>query len=347
MADLHYLQTGLRHCYDGEGRVIDCAGTGQDAELSPGAPWPEPRFLDQDATVLDRLTGLTWLKNANPAEFPMTWDEALNQVREWNTSRLEGGSWRLPNRRELRSLISYQHRKPALPAQHPFTNVFLGWYWTSTTAAINPAFAWYVHTEGGRMFYGRKDQSYLVWPVKGPGHGLLPVTGQRRCFDSQGQTIDPTGTGQDGELQLGAPWPQPRFEPRGRIVRDRLTGLFWTASANLAGSPGTWDQAFHQIHALNQSVYGGLGTWRVPTINELESLVDAAGHTPALPPGHPFTEVESGYCSSTTSGFEPDWCMVLHMHKGAVGVGQKKSRAFFTWPVSSEPYPWSNGSCHR
>ena len=333
----HYLQTGLRHCYDPSGRVIDCLGTGQDAELQPGASGPEPRFVDQGAMVLDELTGLTWLKDANPAEFPMTWDEALEQILKWNASGFEGGSWRLPNRRELRSLISYQQRKPALPEGHPFTRVFIGWYWTGTTAAINPAYAWYVHTEGGRMFYGRKDQSYLVWPVKGAGSGILPATGQQHCFDSQGQPIDGQGSGQDGELRLGAPWPEPRFQQQDLIVLDRLTGLIWTASASPGGGPGDWEQAFHQVRALNRSAYGGLDTWRVPTINELESLVDCANHTPALPAGHPFTQVGSAYCSSTTSGFETDWCMVLHMHKGAVGVGQKKSRDLFTWAVSSEP----------
>ena len=45
---------------------------------------------------------------------------------------------------------------------HPFENVFLGWCWTSTSAAINPSYAWYVHLEGGRMFFGHKRQSYLV-----------------------------------------------------------------------------------------------------------------------------------------------------------------------------------------
>jgi len=44
-----------------------------------------------------------------------------------------------------RLLISYQTRDPALPRAHPFQDVFLGWYWTSTTAVIDPAYAWYVH----------------------------------------------------------------------------------------------------------------------------------------------------------------------------------------------------------
>mgnify|MGYP002870248384 CR=1 FL=1 len=70
-------------------------------------------------------------------------------------------------------------------------------------------------------------------------------------------------------------------------------------------------------------------------INELESLVDASAHSPALSPGHPFTDLQQAYWSSTTSAFETDWAYVLYMHKGAVGVGYKKNRDFALWPVIS------------
>ena len=128
--------------------------------------------------VLDQLTGLQWLKNANPAEFPLSWQEALDYITRMNREKMAGRTdWRLPNRRELRSLMAFETKKPALPADHPFENVFLGWYWTSTTAAIHPGYAWYVHMEGARMFFGRKDQYYLCWPVCGQGNGIIPATG--------------------------------------------------------------------------------------------------------------------------------------------------------------------------
>jgi len=74
-------------------------------------------------------------------------------------------------------------------------------------------------------------------------------------------------------------------------------------------------------------------SWRLPNINELESLVDCSAHSPALPHGHPFTEVREGYWSSTTSMFEPDWAWALYLTKGAVGVGQKKGAHFSVWGV--------------
>jgi len=47
--------------------------------------------------------------------------------------------------------------------------------------------------------------------------------------------------------------------------------------------------------------------WRLPNINELESLVDCGQYNPALPMHHPLTAVQNIYWSSTTSLYEPDW----------------------------------------
>jgi len=149
---------------------MSCSGSGQDAEFKNGVPWPDPRFQQNGDVVLDRLTGLVWTQNANLAEFPLTWQEALKFIGEMNPKGVFGfDDWRLPNRRELRSLMSHQTRKPALPEGHPFTNVFLGWYWTSTTAAINPAYAWYIHMEGAQMFYGGKQQNFLPLAMQRQG----------------------------------------------------------------------------------------------------------------------------------------------------------------------------------
>lgn len=53
------------------------------------------------------------------------------------------------------------------------------------------------------MSYGGKDQSFLVWPVRGRGDGVLPVTGQARCYNEAGDVIPCAGTGQDGEFACG------------------------------------------------------------------------------------------------------------------------------------------------
>lgn len=291
--------------------------------------------------MTDRLTGLVWTENANLLDFPQTWAEALQAVGQMNQERFLGhADWRLPNRRELRSLISHGSRKPALPGGHPFKSVYLGWYWTSTTAAIAPAYAWYVHLEGGRMFYGKKDGYCLTWPVRGTSP-VLAATGQTSCFDVVGKEISCSGTGQDGEFCLGVAWPEPRFKSTGQGIVDRLTGLCWYPEADLCAGMTTWQNALDAAADLRRQT--GL-PWRLPTINELESLVDASAHTPALPQGHPFTNIRDGYWSSTTSFFEPDWSYCLYLNKGAVGVGWKPGPEFHCWPVLSLPHPVQTSS---
>lgn len=296
-----FLLTGQKSCYDSYGREIPCAGSCQDAELSLGIPWPAPRFEIHDQTALDLLTGLSWPLNANPAEFPLDWQAAVDFVAGMNSRRAYGfNDWRLPARRELRSLISFQATRPPLPASHPFDNVFQNWYWTSTTAAVDPGYAWYVHMGGGRMFYGAKAQYFMVWPVRGRGN-----------------------------TEIFCPMPAERFhlESEGTTVLDSSTGLRWMRLANLTGGPVAWEEALSTVK--------GLDGWHLPNINELESLVDSGSHHPALPPGHPFRDCREVYWSSTTSAFECDWAWALYLDKGAVGVGRKLDARFHVWAVSS------------
>ena len=333
IGDRCYLRTGQITCHDAAGREVPCQGSGQDAEFRRGVVWPAPRFEQCEKVVLDRLTGLIWTQNANPAEFPLTWQEALDHISGMNKEKAFGYSdWRLPNRRELRSLVSHQTRKPALPEGHPFANIFLGWYWTSTTSMVNPSYAWYVHMEGARMFYGNKEQFSLLWPVRDKGYDILPATGQTQCYDSRGRSIPCEGSGQDGEFLLGRPWPKPRFKVKDYVVIDRLTALCWAKRADLAGGPVTWPDALAAVEQLNQTSKEKI-RWRLPNVNELESLVDCGAHSPALPAGHPFDCVREAYWSSTTSMFEPDWAWALYLAKGAAGVGQKRGPHFYVWAV--------------
>ncbi|NTW88649.1 MAG: hypothetical protein HGB26_05900 [Desulfobulbaceae bacterium] len=39
----------------------------------------------------------------------------------------------------------------------------------------------------------------------------LHHTGQVTCYNSAGTAIDCAGTGQDGDVRAGVPWPIPRF----------------------------------------------------------------------------------------------------------------------------------------
>ena len=146
--------------------------TGDDGELKKGIAWPDPRFTDNgNGTVTDNLTGLIWLKNANCFS-TRNWATALtdaNGLVSGSCGLTDGssaGDWRLPNRKEMRSLIDLGRGNPALPAGHPFTSVQAAYYWSATTYAGNSSGAWVVYLNGGYVSGGNKTSNGYVWPVR-------------------------------------------------------------------------------------------------------------------------------------------------------------------------------------
>jgi len=152
------------------GQTVSYA-TGDDGDLERGVSWPTPRFEDNgDGTVTDYLTGLVWLKNANCAG-AMTWNDALtycNNLASGTCGLTDGsaaGEWRLPNRKELLSLVDYSRYNPALPQGHLFDNVQSGSYWSATTYAGYMNNAWLVYMGYGHDVYYYKLFNGYVWPV--------------------------------------------------------------------------------------------------------------------------------------------------------------------------------------
>jgi hypothetical protein len=149
---------------------------GDDGDYRKGVAWPNPRFTVQADTncVLDNLTGLIWARNANMGG-AMTWSNAV----AYCEGLTYGGQsdWRLPNRRELMSLIDDSRSNPALcntagtgkwTENDPFTNVQSGdWYWSSTTLGGMSSTAWVVYMDQGLAHYTwPKWNTRLVWPVR-------------------------------------------------------------------------------------------------------------------------------------------------------------------------------------
>jgi hypothetical protein len=97
-----------------------------------------------NGTVTDTYTGLMWQQETT--DNTMTWEQALSYC---ENSTLAGYSdWRLPNKKELRSLLDYSRYNPAINTTY-FPDTVSSFYWSSTTYASYTNYAWGVNFSYG------------------------------------------------------------------------------------------------------------------------------------------------------------------------------------------------------
>ncbi|ALV63477.1 Putative PQQ enzyme repeat [Thermococcus sp. 2319x1] len=194
-------------------------------------------FVDNgDGTITDRATGLMWTKN--DSGYCMNWEEALEYVQRMNEENYLGYSdWRLPNAKELQSIVDYTRAPDAVnPAQRgpaidpifnvtPITNeageLDYPYYWTSTT-----------HVS---MFGGGRNAVYIAfgralgWMNTPQGYKLMDVHGagaQRSDPKTGDPSRYPYGHGPQGDVV--------RICAFVRLVRDANV----TPASNESSSPG-------------------------------------------------------------------------------------------------------------
>lgn len=154
----------------------------------------------------------------------------------------------------------------------------------------------------------------------------VPRTGQTLCYSDSDEGADSSlipceGTGQDGELQKGVIWPSPRFTDNlNGTVTDNLTRLVWLKNANCMAGKKTRSEALEFANALYDHPLSPIalpdcglsdgskaGTWRLPNLFELMSLLDIRRSNPPLPEGHPFLNVQTDdYWTSSYSSYYAD-----------------------------------------
>lgn len=115
-------------------------------------------------------------------------------------------------------------------------------------------------------------------------------------------------------------------------VLDRETGLVWEKSP--ATAPLDWLNA--QFHC-NQSAVGGRRGWRLPTLQDISSLIDPNAPSsvviPVLPAGHPFTNVlANAYWSATTNAGATDEAWGTNFN-GAAELRSPKTDSLRVWCV--------------
>jgi Protein of unknown function (DUF1566). len=151
----------------------------------------------------------------------------------------------------------------------------------------------------------------------------LPKTGQTTSY----------ATGDDGDLEKGIAWPDPRFTDNGGTITDNLTGLMWSKDANPAGATQTWQQALDYIKTLNSSNYLGYNDWRLPNRKELKSMVNY-GQSDTAAWLTDFNNVQPlDYWSSTTCAADIAAAWFVNMSDGLVFNAYKISTYNYVWPV--------------
>jgi Protein of unknown function (DUF1566) len=340
------MPTGQVGCWDTRGNPVQAKGSGQDG--ASGATFKADRFKDNgNGTISDLLTGLIWLQDADLFS-EVSWEDALRKARQLSSGAGElkddskPGQWRLPNIREMLSLIDYGMSDPIIPKNKVFKNVRTAIYWTSTSLFPAAKLSWMMTLGIGPTVFDIKlpPNKNRMWPVRNDGDSRVLKTGQTYCFDVDGNPVDPAGTGQDGELQAGFPLPpgKDRFaDNNDGTVTDKLTGLVWLRNANPFG-PRVWQEALDLCNSLASGEYGLTdgsvpGDWSLPNIREAESVVDYGQVGPCLPTDHPFQGLRpSSYWTSTSVTAAPTEAMFIIYGVGP-SIFESKEHPFFVWPV--------------
>ncbi|MCP4214004.1 MAG: DUF1566 domain-containing protein [bacterium] len=126
-----------------------------------GNAYGENKFADNDdGTITDLATGLTWMKADSGKK--MTWEQALKYAE--NVEVAGKSDWRLPNVKELQSIVDYSRapdardKKSRAAAIDPVFRLteMESWHWSSTT---------HIETRGG--YYVCFGQGLSAWVYQG------------------------------------------------------------------------------------------------------------------------------------------------------------------------------------
>jgi hypothetical protein len=132
-------------------------------------PWVAAAVLvtNGNGTVTDTKTGLIWQQGEPGA---MTWGDALAHCE--GLSLGANSDWRLPNVKELESLTDDTGNSPAIDTLL-FPKANASYYWSSTTKAYSPDYAWDVDFINGGVLGGNKSNGMYVRCVRGGQSGSL------------------------------------------------------------------------------------------------------------------------------------------------------------------------------
>jgi len=220
----------------------------------PASGLPNPALYDtsQPGVAVDTVTGLMWPRAASPIEDDLSFESALSYCAELEVAGY--CDWRLPTRIELVSLVDFTRAGPAIDQE-----VF------SDFAAPEQRVGWGFFTSSSN-----ESSEWRIFFLDGTSvsiqRGEAVVGARARCVREH---ID------------RAP-PESRYLVEGNapadIVTDWGTGLTWQRT------PSTETYSFSEAQAHCSALALAGAGWRLPSMKELQTIVDESRSNPALDP---------------------------------------------------------------
>ena len=115
-----------------------------------------------DGTVTDTSTGLMWQQSTSNSDI-LPWTAALSYCE--NLTLAGYTDWRLPNIKELRTIVDTQTCNPAIDTEY-FPDTMRSDYWSSTTREVSPSSAWTIDFSYGEDFDNGKTEDQYVRAVR-------------------------------------------------------------------------------------------------------------------------------------------------------------------------------------
>ena len=180
-------------------------------------------------TFMDTSTGLIWQRNGDSHK--RSWELAEQYCRKLNYGNFS--NWRLPEKLELKSILDYSRKSPAINSNN-FPDTHGAYYWTTTVDSTNSGKYWRVNFRNATDGTGNTNNRYYV-----------------RCVVDeeiqQSQNIEETSSVE--------------------TVIDTSTGLIWQKKPD--GIERNWQNAKWYCEGLS---LGGFSDWKLPGGRELKNV---------------------------------------------------------------------------
>jgi len=241
---------------------------------------------NRNETITDLYTKLMWIKNGDGLGCnngtTTSWDETVSFINNLNSTTTGGfagyNDWRLPNFKELASIIDYSKNSLVIDENY-FPNTKSAKYWTSNKISLDVQ----AYTGGNpyRIYSVDFDDGYITYHDWGGGYtGSKPETPYyyvrlvRDLSTTSPSILSSTGLQGDPSTACNSGCTNNGNE----TITDNCTNLMWIegGTKTLIGKSNTisWKNAFN---LCNNLITAGYNDWRLPNIMEIINASNKIG----------------------------------------------------------------------